>query len=49
MCDVLINLRIYYVLGCRQKNMNTKHTKLLDGCETSRLALRGERRLRKIF
>ena len=49
MCDVRINLRILYVLGYRKKNLNTKHTKLVDVCETSRLAVRGECRLRKIF
>jgi len=45
MCDVRINLRILYVLGYRKKNLNTKHTKLVDGCETSRLAVMGECRL----
>jgi hypothetical protein len=49
MCDVRIKLRIFYVLGYRKKDLNTKHTKLVDGCETSRLAVRGECRLRKIF
>jgi hypothetical protein len=49
MCDVRINLRILYVLGYRKKDLNTKHTKLVDGCETSRLAVRGECGLRKIF